>query len=322
MLSALLLLVTILATFAAAAASTEEQSATFVLYDNGSSRNGVEVTLAASEFTELSTSTSDDDDDAPPGEGFALAMSTKITVSKYRAPLPVLATRGFREDGELITEFDQLKPEASSSSVPALLRRVYLVADGLEFVWPFVELGHRQVVSANVVPPTSAGPLVLESVGDSPRVFQVHNIASEEEANAIIDTALNATGDNALKRSTVGSGTDDDGNDLSKEDFGRTSDNSWDHESPAAKVMISRSFQLTNIEEDPGKRDGLQVVRYTPGQGYNTHPDYFTAKDEGSRDFDFYPYSGGSNRFATVSNVFVDLETIDEYVWHQFIIMS
>ena len=62
--------------------------------------------------------------------------------------------------------------------------------------------------------------------------------------------------------------------------------------------MITRSFLLTNIEENAGKRDGLQVVRYHPGQGYNTHPDYFTPKDD--REFDFYPYSGGSNRFATV----------------------
>jgi len=39
-------------------------------------------------------------------------------------------------------------------------------------------------------------------------------------------------------------------------------------------------------------------VRYIPGQGYNTHPDYFTTQDDS--DFDFHPYSGGSNRFATV----------------------
>ena len=131
------------------------------------------------------------------------------------------------------------------------------------------------------------------------RVFRVFNIASEDEANAIIDAALNKTGDDALKRSTVGSGQDEDGNDRAREDSGRTSDNAWDHSSPAAKLLIARSFRLTNIEEDDGKRDGLQIVRYAPGQGYNTHPDYFTSRDEGS-DFDFNPYSGGSNRFATV----------------------
>ena len=90
---------------------------------------------------------------------------------------------------------------------------------------------------------------------------------------------------------------------VKKEDYGRTSENTWDSKSVAAKAMIKRSFQLTNIEENDGKRDGLQIVRYKPGQGYNTHPDFFTPNKntiDGDADFDFNPYSGGSNRFATV----------------------
>eukprot|EP00957_Ditylum_brightwellii_P002263 174285-Ditylum_brightwellii.AAC.1 len=116
-------------------------------------------------------------------------------------------------------------------------------------------------------------------------------MATEEEANAIIETALSQ----GLKRSTVGSGETE--GKTAHEDRGRTSENSWDSDSPAAKKMITRSFQLTNIEEDGGKRDGLQVVRYLPGQGYNTHPDFF--RNSADSDFDFHPYSGGSNRFAT-----------------------
>jgi len=283
----------VVAEAAAANEDTASSSAvtTFEVYDNGSSQNGTNITVTETEFNKFAQ----DDEDAPPGESFAVAMSTRpgVRVSKFKAPEPVIATRAYREDGELITRFEQLKPSDDGS-----YRRVYLVADGLEFMWPFVELGHRQTISPNVVPPTPAGPLILESASESPRVFRVFNIASEVEANAIINTALNATGKNQLKRSTVGSGTDDEGNDLAREDFGRTSDNAWDHESPEAKVMITRSFQLTNIEENAGKRDGLQVVRYNPGQGYNTHPDYFREKDD--VDFDFNPYSGGSNRFATV----------------------
>jgi len=64
--------------------------------------------------------------------------------------------------------------------------------------------------------------------------------------------------------------------------------------------MITRSFLLTNIEENVGKRDGLQIVRYHAGEGYNTHPDYFTSRDGVDDEYDFNPYSGGSNRFATV----------------------
>jgi prolyl 4-hydroxylase len=283
----------------------------------------VTVTLTPDEFTAITrvNDANNDDTAAPPGEAFAIAMSSRIEVSKYMAPKPVIATRAYREDGEFITSFDQLRPALSSQCDAALdgdgtemtiagactgsgddatsLRRVYLVAEGLEFMWPFVEYGHRQVVSPNVVPPNSDGPVVLESMAELPRVFRVYNMATEEEAKAVIETALNATGETALKRSTVGSGKDADGNDIAHEDHGRTSDNSWDYESPAAKTMMTRSFQLTNIEEDSGKRDGLQVVRYTQGQGYNTHPDFFTQKDDDDG-FDFNPYSGGSNRYATV----------------------
>jgi len=145
-----------------------------------------------------------------------------------------------------------------------------------------------------VLPPTTGSPVLLESVSDKPRVFRVFNMFSTEEANGIIDNAVKQ----GLKRSTVGSGKTADGEDAAKEDHGRTSENSWDSESPGATAMISRSFQLTNIQEDDAKRDGLQVVRYTPGQGYNTHPDYFESSDD--KDFNFFPYSGGSNRFATV----------------------
>lgn len=201
------------------------EAATFTLYDNGASQGGVNVTLTSVEFDVLTSVEFDQllkgdvdadggsvaDDAVPPYESFAVAMSSKIEVSKYMAEKPVIATRAFREDGELIRKFGQLLPAKDD---PTQLRRVYLVAEGLEFVWPFVELGHNQTISTNVVPPTpGAGPVVLESVSESPRVFRVYNMANEEEANAIISTALNSTGKSALKRSTVGSGTDENGND-------------------------------------------------------------------------------------------------------------
>ena len=283
------------------AGTTDEPLATFELYDNGSSSGSVNVTLSRSEFHVGSPE--------DPGLLFAVEMSKLQNVSKYMAKTPVVATRAYREDGELVTSFDQLKPEVGSDAgedAAAKLRRVYLVADGLELVWPFVSAGHRQAVSTKILPPATEGgePVILESFGDRPRVFRVHNFASEEETAQLISSALAATGENRLKPSTVGSGKDENGNDRARGDSGRTSENAWDHETPPAKAAITRSFQLTNIAEDPGKRDGLQIVRYYPGQGYNTHPDYFTLKED--TDFDFNPYSGGSNRFATgMSKLFI-----------------
>ena len=200
-----------------AAATAPTSGATFTLFDNGASQGGVDVTLTEEEFDNIlkgdgeESNASDADDSVPPSEQFAVAMSSKIEVSKYMAEKPVIATKAFREDGEMITTFDQLLPADDDSTHR---RRVYLVAEGLEFVWPFVELGHNQTISPNVVPPTpNAGPVILESFSESPRVFRVYNMANEEEASAIVSNALNLTGDKALKRSTVGSGTDAEGND-------------------------------------------------------------------------------------------------------------
>jgi len=266
----------------------------FILFDNGASSGGVDVSLTPLEFR------SDDGEHDERGAAFAVDMSRRIAVSKYKAPKPVIATKAYREDGERIRSFEQLAPSNDGVDGDPQPRRVYLVADGLEFVWPFISVGHNQTISRKVVQPAAgedAPAVVLESMSERPRVFRVHGLFTAEDANTLIKNAQSLKGPRGLKPSTVGSGKVN-GKDVAHTDPGRTSHNAWDGESPAARSMITRSFELTTIDEDPGKIDGLQIVRYIDGQGYNTHPDFFTPRDDG--DFDFKPYTGGSNRFATV----------------------
>ena len=230
-LSFLLLCFLVASSLSSAVDDDVDEMVTFSLHDNGSSDQGLEVTLRRSEFYAPPESFIKEDLNGggggkPPFASavFATRMSNKIEVSKYQAPKPVLATRAYREDGELIERFDQLKPltigddDESSTTQQEQLRRVYLVAEDLEFVWPYIEFGHKQTVSTNVVPPVGGKPVVLESVSETPRVFRVWNMATAEEAEAIIDRALNATGNDALTRSTVGSGTDDEGNEREYDD--------------------------------------------------------------------------------------------------------
>ena len=161
-----------------------------------------------------------------------------------------------------------------------------------------------QTVSPNVLQspvPGDDSRVILESISETPRVFRMLHMFTTDESNQIIETSLTKTGEDAIKRSTTGESL------TRNEDPGRTSSNNWDHTSPGAVAMIERSFRLTNIEQGDAKRDGLQVVRYTEGQGYNTHPDFFTQND--GANFDFHPYSGGSNRFATV---FMHLNNVEE----------
>jgi prolyl 4-hydroxylase len=285
-------------------------SATFTLFDNGASQGGVPVTLLRTKFP---VRDEDKEDAIPAGELFSLQMSKLVRVSKFgQTPGTVVATKAFREDGEKIETFEQLLPASGKEEEDNSARRIYLVADGLEFVWPFVTLGHKQNVSANVLRPLDAdtGPVLLESLSETPRVFRITNMFSAAEAQALIDNALALKGDGSLARSTVGN-SKEDGNEAEgrRTDLGRTSDNAWDATSPTAKDMIERSFNLTGIAASAGKVDGLQVVRYTPGQGYNTHPDYFAPGDGGdSSEFDFLPFSGGSNRWATVFMYLNDVE--------------
>eukprot|EP00538_Stauroneis_constricta_P002230 CAMPEP_0119554598 /NCGR_PEP_ID=MMETSP1352-20130426/7044_1 /TAXON_ID=265584 /ORGANISM="Stauroneis constricta, Strain CCMP1120" /LENGTH=498 /DNA_ID=CAMNT_0007601213 /DNA_START=108 /DNA_END=1604 /DNA_ORIENTATION=- len=289
----------LLCVFASTIESSSARSATFTLFDNGASTGGKVVTLEEADFPVPTAA--DDEDDVTANELFAVDMTKHITVSKFSFPIgSVVATKAFREDGERIEEFSQLLPDNGVN------RRVYLVAEGLEFVWPFIEAGHNQTVSPRALTPVDESkPIVLESMSDSPRVFKVYNMFSLEDADALIENAMSLTGDKAIKRSTVGNSkaVKDDGAHV---ESGRTSENAWDSTSPAAKKMITRSFNLTGIVENAGQIDGLQIVRYTPGQFYNSHPDYFD-KIKGD-DFDFNPYSGGSNRFATVFMYLNDVE--------------
>jgi len=138
------------------------------------------------------------------------------------------------------------------------------------------------------VPPLDPDlPVTIESVSESPRVFRIYNFFTRDESEELIEHTMKVEG---LKRSTTGSGA--------TTDKGRTSENAWDSRSPVARKMITRSFNLTGIVEDAGQIDGLQVVRYLQKQFYNSHHDYFEPGSD--KDFDFNPYSGGSNRFATV----------------------
>jgi len=79
---------------------------------------------------------------------------------------------------------------------------VYLVAEGLEFVWPFLFYGHNQKVSPRaLVPPLDPDlPVTIESVSESPRVFRIYMFFSRDEIEELIEHTMKVEG---LKRSTT-----------------------------------------------------------------------------------------------------------------------
>ena len=146
-------------------------------------------------------------------------------------------------------------------------------------------------------------PIELELVSISPRVFSVSNFMSADEADQFIDLALNLSSDEfKLKRSSTGVAMNK--NTKSKV---RTSQNAFDTTSPSAMMFKRRSFEMLGVEKfDNRLADGLQIVRYEPGEAYITHHDYFPLHETRNHNWD--PRNGGTNRYATIFLYLNDVE--------------
>ncbi|OWY96384.1 hypothetical protein PHMEG_00033357 [Phytophthora megakarya] len=203
---------------------------------------------------------------------------------EYEVP-GVVADRVFNGQGELLQTYaDILSGD-----------RLYLIAPGLLFVWPFVELGHRVTVVSEASP--TKEPVIIESLSESPRTFRLHNFFSGEEADKLIKRTLEIDDPaNKLQQSTVGATDSKHKKQKSKH---RTSENAFDTISETAVNIRKRVFDVLSIGKYKDDMcDGLQLLRYQQKQAYIAHEDYFPVG--ATSDFNFDPHKGGSNRFATV----------------------
>ncbi|KAG6576223.1 RxLR-like protein [Phytophthora cinnamomi] len=175
--------------------------------------------------------------------------------------------------------------------------RLYLVAPGLHFMWPFVELGHRVTVTSKASP--TKEPVIIESISESPRTFRLHNFFSGEEADKLVQRMLEIDDPaNKLQQSYVGPNDNKNKKQLSKH---RTSENAFDTVSETAVNIRKRVFDVLSLGEyQDDMCDGLQLLRYQQKQAYIAHEDYFPLGPVLDDDFNFDPHKGGSNRYATV----------------------
>lgn len=254
------------------------------VYPNGLSENGVEMAILEHHFHD--------------GElGFAQYVSQYVDVQKFGAKERVVADRVYTGNGVLIRAFDDIHHGD----------RLYAVAPGLLFVWPFVKLGH--IVQVKALNSPTGKPIILESFTDSPRTFHVHNFFSDEEADRLIDRVLEIDDDmNKLQQSHVGHSRG--AKLVSKK---RTSENAFDQVSDTAIGIRKRSFTLLGIGPYQADMcDGLQLLRYQQKQAYTPHTDYFGL--DTTKDWNWDPANNGSNRFATVflylSNVTTGGQTV------------
>jgi hypothetical protein len=139
--------------------------------------------------------------------------------------------------------------ETSCSSGPVL--DLYAIPTGRMFMFAPSYVGETFIV--NHVE-DHEDPIVLEVLSLNPRVFEIQNFFSMEEADALIDKALNDTDEvMGLHRSTTGA---TNGQVYSK----RTSDNAWDTTGPESRKIQKRCFEMLGFDQFyESQADGLQV---------------------------------------------------------------
>jgi len=173
-------------------------------------------------------------------------------------------------------------------AVPAA--RVFMFAPS--YVGEIFKLDHVQDAMGN--------PLSMEVLSLNPRVFDIFNFFSEDEAQTLIDKALNEKSEtHKLHRSTTGA---TNGAIFSK----RTSENAWDTHGKLAQVIKKRCMTALGFDEYyESHTDGLQILRYNLTKAYTPHMDYLDNFDSDPYDYDS---SGrGGNRFATILLYMSDL---------------
>jgi len=187
---------------------------------------------------------------------------------------------------------------------------VLIVPKNRIFMWPTVEVGRIKSVS-HIKTPLEPKPIQLETLSLSPKVFLVHNLFSNEEADALVESALTIKGEeNRLKRSSTGVGYNIDRK--------RTSENAFDSQSDVAKTLQKRIVDLLAFPVYKNSwLDGFQILRYNLTTAYNFHTDAFdwtSGEDREGHNYD--TISGkGSNRYATLLLYLSDVPSGGETVF-------
>ena len=175
------------------------------------------------------------------------------------------------------------------------------------FMWPTRNLGHQVYIRHIGMP--NGKPIVLKTLSIRPRVFSLTNFITDDEADKLIENALSLTAEEfRLRRSSTGA----KGYSI---DSHRTSEGAFDVNSPLAKILKKRAFDLLGIHPyDETFADGLQILRYNQTNAYIPHLDWITPPED-DPDHNWESAEGGTNRYATVFFYLSDVDDGGETVF-------
>lgn len=190
---------------------------------------------------------------------------------------------------------------------------LYAVPAGRVFIFATSYIGEKFVLDHIKDP--SGRSTVLETISLRPKVFDMHNFFSTDEADGIVLNAIRQTADtHKFKRSSTGAS----GYNINPT---RTSENAFDTHSQLAQKLKRRCIAAVGYDEyEEGVTDGLQVLRYNKTEAYIDHLDYIEDHNKGE-EHDFDTMHLGSNRMSTILLYFTDMsknaggETVFPLAW-------
>jgi hypothetical protein len=233
-------------------------------------------------------------------------LQTMVEKARKTSSSPSCANPQDAEDCNDDTQLqDEISAEIHLYAVPA--GRVFIFAPA--YVGEIFRLDHMKLL------PDLNKPIYLEVLSTRPKVFDILNVFTKEEADEVVQRALAETSPtHRIKRSTTGT---TENSIFSR----RTSENGFDTHGKVALALKKRIFEVLGYDEYwNGHDDGLQVLRYNTSQAYIQHDDYLSDPDK--RDsFDYESAKKGGNRYATVLLYMTDLpegaggETVFSEAW-------
>lgn len=190
---------------------------------------------------------------------------------------------------------------------------LYAVPAGRMFMFAPSHVG--EVFDLKHVTDSVGEVITVKTLSLEPRVFDIYNFFTMEEADQLLMKALGETSATyGFHRSTTGTSG---ASVFSK----RTSENAWDTHGSTAQKVKRRCFSLLGIDEyEESMSDGLQILRYNLTTAYTNHYDYLEDKTN-TEIYDYDSSKKGGNRFATILLYFSDLpeggggETVFPRAW-------
>jgi len=203
--------------------------------------------------------------------------------------------KGLKQDWRIFSALGQ--PLVRLEEV--MSHRLFVIMDGGQWLWPGVEVGHKQPVHGVFV---NQKQIYLETLSLVPLVFGLDGFLAHHECDHII-----AKGGPNVEASPVALMDHDKGKPATE---WRTSSQTW--LGPVGDTLLqgirARAANMLKVSQQC-QENAIQVLQYKHGQKYDAHHDWFDmqfykAQPEMVREYD----NGHKNRLATVFWYMSDVE--------------